>query len=441
LSNQFQINKDFLNNYEVIGIDEIHNLYKLSDNFQLTANELFDNIICSSIKYRWGITGTPFVSDSSLFHIINFLSGHKFINERFPNSPHIQDKFMKLFLKNCKIDMTEYAWPELTIEDVYVKLDVVQQRIYDAERMLYNTTNLRKLICEINLMSENSEIKTPAELKQFGIQRYNQLYQAEVLKLDELENQLQNIINNKDTFEPIEYNLRVKHFESLIETQTEITKKHKKICDFFMESIEKINHIFDESRIIEDNSCPICLLEYTPPITYFKNCGHYFCKSCIDSMNNFNTHLKYNCPLCRGQSTEDDIIHVNTIGDINNSSKIHELLKIITDGKYIIFTQFDKVIDKIDSYLVRNNITAAAIDNYVDEQILLLSSEQNAEGIDLSHFDKMIIFEPFENNLYCKEIEIQLIARIHRIGRTEPVIIYRFITEGTIEEEIYSKMK
>jgi SNF2 family DNA or RNA helicase len=52
-------------------------------------------------------------------------------------------------------------------------------------------------------------------------------------------------------------------------------------------------------------------------------------------------------------------------------------------------------------------------------------------------FDKMIIFEPFEDNVYCNQVEKQLIARIHRIGRSKPVDVYRFITEGTIEETIY----
>jgi len=36
-------------------------------------------------------------------------------------------------------------------------------------------------------------------------------------------------------------------------------------------------------------------------------------------------------------------------------------------------------------------------------------------------FDKLIIFEPFKNNLYCNEIEKQIIACIHRVGRTKAV--------------------
>ena len=145
------------------------------------------------------------------------------------------------------------------------------------------------------------------------------------------------------------------------------------------------------------------------------------------------------CPHCRGPINKEDIVIVSCITEINNSSKIYELLKIINDGsRYIIFTQFDKVINKIQKYLTQNNITSNFLESYSEEQVLLLSSHQNAEGIDLSHFDKMIIFEPFDINVYSKEVEKQLIARIHRIGRTKPVEVYRFITEGTVEEEIYN---
>jgi SNF2 family DNA or RNA helicase len=422
----------FLNEYELIGIDEIHNLYK-------TFNKIFTKIIKSSIKYRWGITGTPFVSNTSLFHIIKFLTGHSFLNERIANSPHIQNQFMKLFLKNNKIDISEYEWPELVIEDVYIKLDIVQQRLYDAEKMLHNTTNLRKLICEINLISQNGEMKTPSELKYFGIRRYKSLYEEQLTKLTELRQKLQNIEDNKDKFTDEDYEKRIEHYKLLIVKQSEITEKNKKVYKFFMTSIEEINKLANKTESEDDDNCPICYSNYSFPITYIKSCGHYFCKLCIDSMINI-TH-KNTCPMCRSNINSDDIINVNNISEINNSSKIHELLKLIKDTKCIIFTQFDKVIETIQTYLYRNGISNMTISNYLNEQVLLLSSNQNAEGINLSHFDKMIIFEPFENNVYFAEVEKQLIARIHRIGRKEPVIVYRFITKGTIEEEIYSSMK
>jgi SNF2 family DNA or RNA helicase len=39
--------------------------------------------------------------------------------------------------------------------------------------------------------------------------------------------------------------------------------------------------------------------------------------------------------------------------------------------------------------------------------------------------------------MYSREIEKQLIGRIHRIGREKPVKVFRLITKDTVEEEIY----
>ncbi len=433
LEQMINVDDNFLNQYHVIGIDEIHNLYNKPN------GGLFNKIITSSIKYRWGITGTPFVSDDSFFQIIMFLTGHKFNNERIANSPLIQDQLLKLFLKNCKTDMIEYQWPELNINDVYVELDIVQQNMYNAEKMLHNKENLRRLVCEINLMLSDGEFNTPVELKQFGIKHYQTLYEKEQEKLDKLHIQLKNIETHCDYFDRDEYIHRVEHFKELINKQTDKTDKYKKVSEYFMTAIENINkcieNIIDENQ--DDSMCSICWGPYNPPITYIKSCGHYFCKSCIDCMMQHNNNK--NCPTCRNKIMFSDIINVQQISDINNSPKIHELLNIIKSGeKYIIFTQFDMVIDKIKHYLARNKITSSTLNNYNDEQILMLSSQQNAEGINLSMFDKMVIFEPFEDNVYCKEVEKQLIARIHRIGRTKPVDVYRFITKGTIEEDIYN---
>ena len=185
---------------------------------------------------------------------------------------------------------------------------------------------------------------------------------------------------------------------------------------------------------------------FSPPITYFKNCGHYFCKECIDHIFKMSSDIK--CPCCRQKIEKKNVIVVDNVSDINLSPKTHEIIKIIkenTDNKYIIFTQFSKIIDKLQNNFNKNSINTMTYNEYVhcqnkdDVQIILLSSEQNAEGINLSMFDNIIIYEPFENSMYCKEIEKQLIGRIHRIGRTKSVDVFRLITLDTIEQEIYHR--
>lgn len=440
LENYLKCGQNILDNTDIIGVDEIHMLYT-------HRKELFYNIVCSNIKSRWGITGTPFVSDSSLFCIIQYLIGKHFQNERIANIPSLQNKLLPLFLKNLKINMTdEYSWSELNIYNSFVKLDIVQEEFYRAElNTTKNTLNLRMLVSQIHLMINNKDIKTPTELKLFGVSRYKNIYETELAKLNDIINQLDNIKDNKELFNShIEHLKRIEYYTELAKNQSSIVNKTKIAYEYFMKSIDNISNIM-KNKEIEDN-CPICLNSYTPPIVYFKKCGHYFCEECLTYMTGLITTQKIKCPLCRTETSNSDMIVVKDISAINDSPKIHEVLKIIeksisenTDIKFIIFTQFD-LLDKIKDNLNSHNITARTYSEYLilgNTQVLLLSSKQNAEGINLSMFDKLVIFEPFEDHLYCKEIEKQIIARIHRIGRTNPVDVFRLITKDTIEEEIY----
>ena len=93
----------------------------------------------------------------------------------------------------------------------------------------------------------------------------------------------------------------------------------------------------------------------------------------------------------------------------------------------------------------RNGINTIKFSSYKflknkdDYKVIILSSEDNAAGIDLTQFNNVIIFEPFEDSLYCKEIEKQLVGRVHRINQLKNVNVYRMIMLNTIEEQIYSK--
>ncbi len=426
-----QLDKHILDNFEIIGIDEIHILYT-------KELALFKQIVTSNIKSRWGITGTPFVNEQSLFNIIKFLSGKNFINERIANIPDLQHNIVKLFLKNVKINMKEdYVWPELIINNIFVTLDKVQRDLYDTEaKTTFNKQNLRKIISEVQLMF-NADIKTPAELKAYGINHYKKQYETENLKLDELNTQLDNIIQNEDKFDQLEFINRQKHYKYLIEKQKEVVSRHKSGYEYFINSIQEITNILENKQ--SENNCAICLNEHEPPIKYLKTCGHYFCGMCIDHFVKMFEDIK--CPICRQQTTSDNIITVQEISEINNSPKLHEIIKFVlnSDSKFIIFSQFN-VLDKFCNILNKRNIKSLTLGDYIkgeDCKVLLLSSEKNAEGIDLKEFDNLIIFEPFEDHMYCKEIEKQLIGRIHRVGRTKPVMVYRLITKDTIEEEIY----
>lgn len=56
-------------------------------------------------------------------------------------------------------------------------------------------------------------------------------------------------------------------------------------------------------------------------------------------------------------------------------------------------------------------------------------------GINLHSANIVILYDSDWN----PQVDIQAIDRAHRIGQLKPVTIYRFVTEGTVEEKIVER--
>jgi SNF2 family DNA or RNA helicase len=152
--------------------------------------------------------------------------------------------------------------------------------------------------------------------------------------------------------------------------------------------------------------------------------------------------------MCRSVAEVGEINFIGNEEQQFTSTKNSELLRLIktTGERFIIFTQFDKLIKSITHLLNSNGINVMQYSNFAEAsqqdkdntQVIVLSSNANASGIDMSFIHNVIIMEPFENYFYGKEIEKQIIGRVHRINQVNKVNVYRMIIRGTIEETIYS---
>jgi SNF2 family DNA or RNA helicase len=56
-------------------------------------------------------------------------------------------------------------------------------------------------------------------------------------------------------------------------------------------------------------------------------------------------------------------------------------------------------------------------------------------GINLHSANVVILYDSDWN----PQVDLQAIDRAHRIGQTKPVTVYRFVTEGTVEEKIVER--
>eukprot|EP00562_Extubocellulus_spinifer_P008772 CAMPEP_0178490870 /NCGR_PEP_ID=MMETSP0696-20121128/11113_1 /TAXON_ID=265572 /ORGANISM="Extubocellulus spinifer, Strain CCMP396" /LENGTH=2342 /DNA_ID=CAMNT_0020118713 /DNA_START=453 /DNA_END=7481 /DNA_ORIENTATION=- len=80
---------------------------------------------------------------------------------------------------------------------------------------------------------------------------------------------------------------------------------------------------------------------------------------------------------------------------------------------------------------------SSACNNNLERQakLFLISKEAGGVGINLHAANRVILFDSHWN----PAVDLQAIYRCYRYGQTKPVFAYRFLTEGTMEEKIYSR--
>jgi SNF2 family DNA or RNA helicase len=124
------------------------------------------------------------------------------------------------------------------------------------------------------------------------------------------------------------------------------------------------------------------------------------------------------------------------------------------DNKAIVFSQFLGVLDEVQSRILHNKETpwtgesifrldgstpqsdrAALIRGFQTREgsaVFLIGLKAGGLGINLTAADYVFLVDPWWN----PAVEAQAVDRAHRIGRCGPVIAYRIITAGTIEEKM-----
>ncbi|RUS20096.1 SNF2 family N-terminal domain-containing protein [Endogone sp. FLAS-F59071] len=146
-------------------------------------------------------------------------------------------------------------------------------------------------------------------------------------------------------------------------------------------------------------------------------------------------------------------------GLVMNSGKMVLLDKLLTrlkDGghRVLIFSQFVMMLDILSDYMALRGYPCQRLDGSMKPEqrnnaikhfnapaspdfAFLLSTRAGGMGINLVTADTVIIFDSDWN----PQNDLQAMARAHRIGQTKPVNVYRFISRGTIEEDMIERAK
>ncbi|RCK54811.1 putative ATP-dependent helicase IRC5 [Candida viswanathii] len=165
-----------------------------------------------------------------------------------------------------------------------------------------------------------------------------------------------------------------------------------------------------------------------------------------------------NSPYMYYEPFEDDESNTGKFMDLvkKNLSKfqvLDQLLgQLLPNGhKLLIFCQFTKVLDLLEVYLHNLGIQTCYLDGstnhevrqeQIDEfnsdsevKVFLLSTRAGGLGLNLTAADTVILWDSDWN----PQADLQAIDRVHRIGQTKPVKIYRFMVKESIEEILLSK--
>ncbi|XP_011871345.1 PREDICTED: lymphoid-specific helicase-like [Vollenhovia emeryi] len=128
------------------------------------------------------------------------------------------------------------------------------------------------------------------------------------------------------------------------------------------------------------------------------------------------------------------------------------LAKLKEQGhKVLLFSTMTKILDVIEDYLMLRDHNYVRLDgmtkiedrqknisifnNDPDMFLFLISIRAGGIGLNLMAADTVIIYDSDWN----PQVDIQAMARCHRIGQTRPVVIYKLCTKGTIDEMIMKR--
>ncbi|XP_054282697.1 lymphocyte-specific helicase-like [Macrosteles quadrilineatus] len=102
-----------------------------------------------------------------------------------------------------------------------------------------------------------------------------------------------------------------------------------------------------------------------------------------------------------------------------------EEFALMRDYRYVRLDGSDNIEDR------KKNIKAFNSDPNIF--LFLITTRAGGLGLNLTSADTVIIFD----SDYNPQVDLQAMDRCHRIGQKKPVIVYRFISRGTVDEKIH----
>jgi SNF2 family DNA or RNA helicase len=198
--------------------------------------------------------------------------------------------------------------------------------------------------------------------------------------------------------------------------------------------------------------CPLTEKQRKEYIQIGNNCIQTYGED-LDELNSSNTMDLFTILTRLRQTACDPDLLPWTDAELNQSGKLSVLADkmeetIANNHKVVIFSQFVGLLKRVRACLekrfpelVINELTGNTKNRSEPVQkfqrakkptVILVSLKAGGTGITLHNADYLFLMDPWWN----PAVEEQAIDRVHRIGQKKTVMVFRMISEGTIEEKI-----
>lgn len=454
---------EHFNWYRLI-LDEGHEIFNdISTNG--TNNYLRYWLMDISTKYKWYLSGTPFVSKEGFISAMRYLDLHthykkdckidmdQLERDYLITNNFINQVFKMLYYRNTKQSVgNEYDVPSIIEEVITLELTPIEKNIYNSH-LKNGRLYLRQLCCHPQISDKDIEY----------------LGTDEITSLEDARERI--IANKQQLLKDTERKLRVKLMDigddnaRLLSNETSLTNLRNKISE--LKYIINVFTNLDPMTTKIDDICSICMCDFDDTIV--TKCGHYFCKECISiALSNKKT-----CPTCRGPLSYNEVYSVAKVETKESNidsltfkygSKLGKLiglckqLTLDENNRIIIFSQWDRMLHMIGRTLIENNIQNVYCKGNVYQRnlaiqrfkngtnkkkdplrIIMLSTEHAASGTNLTEATHIIMVDPVDGSReYIKSVRGQAIGRAVRLNQTKQVRVIDLIVKNTIEEEIYN---
>jgi len=375
--------------YARIIIDEIVSI-KLPTNLEFNCN------------FLWFLTATPTgiktIRRNYIRYIVSNMSDYVINNIIVKNNNEYIDESMKL-----------PSIKQITIKCLTPKqLKMIKGYVDNEIMTMLNAGNIQEAVIKLNCNIDTSDSILEVITKKIKKELHN--------KKQELEYEQKRIPDDTKIHEE-----RIKKLELKI-----------------VELESKCSGIEARVKSFKEENCPICFDELELPMLT-PCCNNLFCVKCLTNCRT--------CPMCREKINLATCLVIDDKQEkekkVENKLclKIDNLITIIKsnpNGKFIVFSNYDKTFDNINKKLSENNIVNSrlvgsniVINNIIKRfekgeiKVLMLNALNYGSGINLQMASDIIIYHELDI-----ELETQVIGRAQRLGRTTELNVYYLLNDN-----------